>query len=57
MGRDRSHKVPKTIDKISRKIALIVYLLAATVAAEGKGSLWLLIGVILLNIYPIENDN
>lgn len=52
---DRHSLLPKALDKLSRKIALLMYLLAAALATQGKGYVWLPISVLLINNYKIEN--
>lgn len=56
INNDQHNLLPKAIDKLSRKIVLIVYLLSAALATQGQGYLWLPISALLLNNYKIENN-
>lgn len=50
---DSFNRVAKCMDKMSRKLGVVVYLLSVALTTQGRGYFWLLLSVLVLNNYKI----
>lgn len=50
---DSFNRVAKCLDKLSRKVGVVVYLLSVALTTQGRGYFWLLLSVLVLNNYKI----